>query len=805
MIKNYLLATLRNFQKHKLNSLINLLGLATGIMAFVLIMLYVNHELSYDQNHPDKERIYRLTEVIASEGFIENSSSCPFPFAPTLLMEFPNLLEDAVRFFDFQIPTVTITVGDSTQYNEQDFYFVDSTVFTMLDFPLKIGDPETALEQPNSVVLTEEMAEKYFGNENPIGKTLKYEQNIEFQVTGILDKRAPSHYQVNGLFSFSTTRQMMPNQNSNWVWNPNWTYLKFRENVDPQSLLSQTPDFIQRHAPEFIRDKITLGLQPITDIHLHSHLEFEMHPNSSRLYVLIFSIVALFVLAIACINFINLTTARASTRTKEIGVRQVVGASRNMLVQQFLTESVLTTLLAFLLGMLLLPLLLPWFSAKTGITLYTGMLFEPKFLLMMVGVVLFTGVVSGLYPAFYLSKMKLVNVMKSSAVKTGRGNVLMRRGLVIFQFAISIVLIISTFSAFRQLQYMLTKDEGYKTSDIMIVPMTRTQIPGRLKAFKTELLASSLVQSVTISNEKLGVNNNNHEFNYPGIPEGEWQYFPALMVDEDFVKTFEVPIIAGRDFDKDREREDSLSILINRSMSKYLGYADPADAINELFKSMSGQERIIGVIEDFSFKSFHHPVGPFVLDVERRGANSGRFLFFAKMVLINLKETSPAAIAHVENVWKKFVPNKPLAYTFLDDEIGHLYRAEQKMGFILTIFSGMAVFIACLGLFGLSSFMAAQRTKEIGIRKVLGASTGSLLKTVTQEYFYLIVIAILLAFPASWLINQRWLENFAFQVDFSLLPFVLSGILAITVALVTVMGIAMRVVRGDVVVALKEE
>ena len=805
MFKNYIKATLRNYQKHKLNSVINLLGLATGIMAFVLIMLYVNHELSYDQNHPGKDRLYRLTEVIKSEGFVENSSSCPFPMMPTLMLEYPNLLENAVRFFDFQIPNVTITVGDSTQYTEADFYFVDSTVFTMLDFPLKIGDPEKALEQPNSVVLTEEMAHKYFGNADPIGKSLKYEQNLTFQVTGILDKRAPSHFQVNGLFSFSTTRQLMPNQNSNWVWNPCWTYLKFRENVDPNALLSQMPAFIQKHTPEFIRDKVTLHLQPISDIHLDSHLEFEMHPNSSRLYVLIFSIVALFVLAIACINFINLTTARASTRTKEIGVRQVVGASRQMLVHQFLTESVMTTLLAFLFGMSLLPLLLPWFSAKTGISLSTAMLFEPKFLLMMGGVVLLTGVISGLYPAFYLSKLKLVNVMKSSAVKTGRGNILMRRSLVVFQFAISIVLIISTFSAFRQLQYMLTKDEGYKTSDMMIVPITRTPIPGRLKAFKTELLQNSNVQAVTISNEMLGINNNNHEFNYPGIPDGEWQYFPALMVDEDFVETFEVSIIAGRDYDKDREREDSLSILINRQMAKYLGYADPEEAINQPFRSMSGRERIIGVIDDFSFKSFHHPVGPFVVDIERRTPQGGSFFFFAKMVVINLKEASPAAISHVEQVWKKFVPNKPLAYTFLDDEIGHLYDAENKMGFILTIFSAMAVFIACLGLFGLSSFMAAQRTKEIGIRKVLGASTPSLLRTVSQEYFILIVIAILLAFPASWLINKKWLDNFAFQVDFSALPFALSGMMALTVALVTVMGIAMRAVKGDVVGALKEE
>jgi putative ABC transport system permease protein len=277
------------------------------------------------------------------------------------------------------------------------------------------------------------------------------------------------------------------------------------------------------------------------------------------------------------------------------------------------------------------------------------------------------------------------------------------------------------------------------------------------------------------------------------------------MVDEDFVETFEVPIIAGRDYDKDREREDSLSILINRSMAKYLGYLDPEEAINQPFRSMSGNERIIGVIEDFSFKSFHHPIGPFVVDVERRTPQGGSFFFFAKMLVINLKEASPAAIAHVEEVWKKFVPNKPLAYTFLDDEIGYLYEAEQKMGFILTIFSAMAVFIACLGLFGLSSFMAAQRTKEIGIRKVLGASTPSLLRTVSQEYFFLIVVAILLAFPASWLINQKWLDNFAFQVDFSAMPFILSGILALTVALLTVMGIAMRAVQGDVVRALKEE
>ncbi len=804
MFKNYIKATLRNYRKYKLNSLINLLGLATGITAFVLIMLYVNHELSHDQNHPDKDRLFRLTEVIKSEGFVENSSSCPFPVAPNLMQEFPNVLEEAVRFFDFQIPVITITVGDSTQFNEKNFYFVDSTVFRTLDFPLKVGDPKTALEKPNSVVITEEMATKYFGNENPIGKNLKYEQNLNFEVTGILDKRAPSHFHVNGLFSFSTLRQLLPGQN-NWVWNPCWTYLKFKENVQPDALLSQLPDFVQRHTPEFIRDKVTFHLQPITDIHLDSKLEFEMHANSSRLYVLIFTIVALFVLAIACINFINLTTARASTRTKEIGVRQVVGANRSMLVQQFLTESVMTTLFAFLIGMAFLPAMLPWFSAKTGIELSTEMLFQPKFLIMMAGGVLLTGLVAGLYPSFYLSKIKLVNVMKSSALKVGTGNRLMRQGLVIFQFAISIVLIVCTFAAFRQLQFMLSKNEGFKTENTLIIPVTRTQIPGRLEAFKQQLLKNANVQSVSITNEVLGVNNNNHEFNYPGIPAGEWQYFPALMVDEDFAETFEIPLLAGRDYDKNREREDSLSILINRSMAKFLGFADPNDAIGQSFRSMSGNERIIGVLEDFSFKSFHHPVGPFVIDVEHRTPQGGSFFFFAKMVAVNLKNTSAETMSHIQNVWKEFVPNKPLAYTFLDEEIEQLYKAEDKMGFILTIFSAMAVFIACLGLLGLSSFMAAQRTKEIGIRKVLGASSASLLRTVSQEYLYLILFAIFVAFPVSWFINNKWLENFAFQVDFSWLPFALSGIIAISVALLTVMGIAMKAVQQNPVVSLKEE
>ncbi|MEZ4960689.1 MAG: FtsX-like permease family protein [Saprospiraceae bacterium] len=802
MFQNYIKATFRNFRRHQLNTLINLLGLATGITAFVLIMLYVDHEMSYDKNHPARERLFRLTEEIKSEGFVENSSSCPFPTAPTLLNDYPDFIETAVRFFDFQIPEVTITIGDSTRYTERNFYFVDSTVFTMLDFPLKVGDPKTALNQPNTVVLTEGYAKKYFGDENPIGKTLKYEQNLNFQVTGILDERAPSHFDVNGLFSFVTTLQMMPNQHKNWVWNPCWTYIKLREHVKPETLLAQLPDFTQKHSPDFIKDKVTYHVQPIGNIHLDSHLEFEMHPNSNRLYVVIFSIVAFFVLAIACINFVNLTTARAATRTKEIGVRQVVGATRQMLVRQFLSESVVTTLIAFAVGLAILPVLLPWFAAKTGIDLSTALLFQPRFLGMMLLAVIITGILSGLYPAFYLSNIKVVDVMKSSSMKAGRTAKLLRQGLVVFQFAISIVLIISTFAAFRQLHYMLTKDEGYKTANMMLIPISRTQIPGKLEAFKEELLKNHKVQGVSVMNEVLGVNNNNHEFNYPGIPIGQWQYFPALMVDEDFVKTFDIKLLAGRDYDKHRDREDSMSIIVNRSMSKYLGFADPQEAIGQRFNSMSGQEQIIGVVEDFSFKSFHHPVGPFVLDMESK---AGNFFFFAKVVAVNLSDTSPDVLRHVEDTWKQFVPNKPLAYSFLDEEISHLYTAEQKMGFILTIFSALAVFIACLGLFGLSSFMAAQRTREIGIRKVLGAHTGNLLQTITREYFYLMLIAIALAFPISWMVNRQWLENFAFQVDFSVLPFVLAGIISLLVALLTVMGIAWKAAQGNPVVALKGE
>ena len=805
MLKNYFISTLRNFGKHKLNTIINLLGLATGIMAFVLIMLYVDHELSYDKNHPNGDRIYRLTEVMKSEGFTENSSSCPFPVAPAILQEFPNVVEDAVRFFDFQIPVVTITVGDSTRYSERGYYFVDSTVFDMLDFPLDIGNPKEALNKPNTVVLTDEFAKKYFGNENPIGKKIKYEQGLEFEVTGILGKRAPSHFDVNGLFSFVTLAQVMPNANQNWVWNPNWTYLKFHENVKPQSLLSQLPDFTQKNMPEFVRDKVTWHLQPISDIHLKSHLEFEMHPNSSQLYVLIFSLAALFVLAIACINFVNLTTARASTRTKEIGVRQVVGATRQMLMRQFLTESMLTVFIAFLLGILVLPLLFPWFSANTGIDLSTSLLFQPRFLVLMAGAMLLTGFLSGLYPAFFLSKIKLVNAMKSSVVKVGGAGKWMRKGLVVFQFAISIILIISTFATIRQLNYMLTKDEGFQTENMLLLPISRTPISGQLEAFKTELTKNSKIESVTVLNEVIGVNNNNHEFNYPGIPEGEWQYFPALMVDEEFSKTFNVPIIAGRDYDKERGREDSLSILINRSMSKYLGFANPQDAIGTSLHSMSGNERVVGVLEDFSFKSFHHPVGPFIIDIERRTPQGGSFFFFAKMAAVRLNDTSPDAIRHIENTWKKFVPNKPLNYTFLDEEITELYTAESKMGFILTLFSVLAVFIACLGLFGLSSFMAAQKTKEIGIRKVLGASSGSIMGSMTKEYVYLLLAAILLAYPVSFLINQKWLENFAFTVDFSLSPFIISGIVALFVAMLTVSGIALRAAQQNPVTSLRSE
>ncbi|WP_420581377.1 ABC transporter permease [Reichenbachiella sp.] len=801
MLTDYIKVTLRSLAKNKLISSINILGLAISLSAFIFITLYIKKELSYDTGHPNSDRMYRVAEIIKSDNFTENSSSCPPNTGKYMLKEFPDDIEYMVRFFDFQNPIVTIQLENQGLYNEKYVYFTDSSVFDMMDFELIQGNKETALTAPNTTVISESLAKKYWGDEDPMGKKItRVGFQNQFEITGVYRQNSVSHIKTSMLHSFATVDGFQFLQR-NWVWNPAWTYITLKENVSPKNFEAKLPEFIDKFYDERAKDGTSHYLIPIEDVHLKSHLEFEMAPNSDIKYIYIFASCAVFLLIIAMVNFVNLSTSYSLLRGKEIGVRKVTGATKSQLILQFLAESIFIAFIAYIFALVISFASISFLEPTLEIGV--GELFNLKMLSIMTGIVFLIGFLSGVYPAFFISSFDPLVVFKGKMISQGSGKVL-RKVLVIAQFTIAIVLIIFTYVTYNQLSMMNNKDYGFDADKIMVLDVANTRIGQTYDAFRTQLMSNVAVENVTVMSDILAVNNNNHEFNHEGMTAGEWNYYPALIVDEEFVSSLGMEIIAGRDYSVSYAREDSLSMIVNKSMVKTLGYANPQDAIGKRMVTRNGNEKIVGVVEDFNYKSLHSPIGPFALDVRRnRQNNNGNF--FTRHIAIRLNNTDKATLAHLEEVWKKNVNNVPFTYKMLDDELRKLYQEENNMGSILGTFAVLTVIIACLGLFALASFLAQQKMKEIGIRKVLGANFLKLFYVGYKEQFILIVVAFASAIPLSYYFVEGWLDDFAYRINIGVVPYILAGFLAIVISSITVLSNFYKVIVSNPSEVLRDE
>lgn len=802
MFWNYFLAAVRSFKRNALTSWLNVIGLALSLAACLVIFLYIKRELSYDTGHRDAERIYRLRQTIDSGGHIERSSSCPFPALPALYQDNSHLIASYVRIFDFQLPVKSFKLEDGQLFNERHVYYADSNLFTFWDIPLLQGDPERVLDRPFTIVISERLAHKYFEDRDPVGEVilLAGQDQLRCEITGVMGKGGPSHFAPEAVISISTIRTIAPNLHKNWVWNPAWSYIKLAEGVQPAGLEARFPDFIQKYYPDFTKNMNSHQLQPIADIHLKSDLEFEMSANSDMRYIYIFTTCGILLLLIACINFINLCTVSLSSRTREVGIRKVVGASRWQLVMQILTESVATSLFAALLAIAIIIAGQPLLNRYLELNIDLNSWLNPSMLIAIFAGVVIIGLLSGLYPAIRFSEASVIGVLRANT-QHGRPRNWFRKALVVVQFSIASLLIVFTLVSKRQLDFIRDKDKGYNTENILILDIMTTPIPGRIDAFKTALKQHKDIRHATIMNDLLGIGNNNHEFNHEGMPPGEWKYFPALCVDEEFISTFGIDLVAGRDYDTLRGREDSLSLVINSSMAGVLGYT-PETAVGKRLYSMTGKEQIIGVTDDFHFKSLHHPVGPFVLDIAER---PGHFFMFCKHMAVKVDRLSPEVLAHMESVWKEFVQNKPFEYAVLDEEIKKLYGGEDRLSRLLGIFSILSVLIACMGLFALTWFIARIKTREIAIRKTMGAGMPHLVAVATREQLLTVMISFCLGFPlAFWVIN-RWLQSFAFRVDQGVGPYLVSALSALAIAFFTMVFIALRTAQRNPAMVLKTE
>ena len=803
MFKNYFTVTYRNFIRQKTYSVLNISGLVVGLTCFILIFFYIQDELSYDRFHTKSDRIYRVLEHFESEGVGEHSASLPFPTGPALVDDFPGQVEQAVRLFNFQSPTLALANRTADKaFNESRIFFADSTFLEVFDFELLNGNRESALEHPNSLLITPSMAQKYFGDEDPIGKTLEFQGDQQLEVTGILeDAPTNAHFQYDFIISFSSLRHWYGGAYpGSWYWNPCWTYVLLDQHTDPGQIEAGFPAFIDEYFPEFIKSDITIELQPLQDIHLHSKLDYEIQANSDIKTIYIFGAIALLVLFIAAINFINLSTARATKRAKEVGVRKTLGSRKSQLVTQFVFESVLMTVLAVGIAFLIVALIIPIFNVLVEKSIGFEQLLDPRFLAGALLLSLAVGLFSGFYPAFVLSSFNTVAVLKNGPLKAKGLN--FRRVLVTAQFAISIFLIAGTLVALDQFQLLQDQDVGFDQDHVLMIPVIRSPMGQHYEYFREQALQSPHIVSVTGVEEIIGAKHQVGNYRFEGMERSK--PFPRFFVLHDFVETMDIEMAAGRDYTRAFITDDSLACVVNESLVKAMGWGSAEDAIDKKFYFRNElQGKVVGVVKDYNFVSKHHPIGPLVLDLNTRPQAFNLFIKYlaVKVDNQNLKQ----AMADLKSAWTTTLPDRPFDAFFLEDRLDDSYKSEQKLSKITIIFSILAIGVACLGLFGLVTFSVERRTKEIGLRKVLGIKNSQILTLLSKEFIYLILIAFALSIPASYLLLDTWLNEFAYRVSLKAWPFLIAGFITLTVSMVTILYHAIKASLINPVDTLKYE
>ncbi|MBC7948858.1 MAG: ABC transporter permease [Chitinophagaceae bacterium] len=807
MIFNYLKIAVRNLLKYKFISFNNLFGLTVGLACCLLILTYIIHELSYEKYHDKADRIYRVTRLFKNGETGVTSlhlNTVSPPFGPLLVNDFKEI-EKLTR--TLQNNTVPFRYEDKI-FNELNSYWADSNFFHFFKVDVVKGNPSRALTDPYSVMLEESIARKYFGTADPVDKVIRMNNQFDFKVTGTY-KAFPTntHFHPELMLSFSTLRDTAiygeERLRTNWGNNSFFTYAMLTPGYDAKKLEAQFPAFIDRHMPKgshFKPSKTTeLFLQRLTDIHLRSHLDSEAEQNGDIKRVYIFSAIALFILLIACINYMNLSTARSALRAREIGVRKVVGAERKSIILQFLTESVFVCWLAIILAFVTTWLVIPLLNQISGASLSIDVLLRWQVMVPLIIIPFIVGILSGLYPAIFMSSFQPIMVLKG-LFRAGGGNISFRKVLVTAQFAISIILIVSTAVVFKQMRFMQNKELGFDREHIVTLPYT-SALNDQYDAFRTALLQESALKDVGRSSriptgrllDAMGSQMKNGDTLAPANVDIKY-----VAADHDFTSTYGIKMVAGRPFSRDFSLDTS-AFLINESAASILGFKRPEDAVGKDFGYGNRRGKLIGVFHDFHFESLHQKIVPLVLLVPRSANNFGNIS--VKIAGSNLT----GALAHIEKTWHKFLPEVPYQYTFMDDNFTRLYEAEQREKNIFTIFAFIAIFIACLGLLGLSAFTISQRVKEIGIRKVLGADVSTIVTLLSKDFMKLVIISAIIAFPVAWWAMNSWLQDFAYRISIPWWIFLLAGIVAALIALATISFQAVRAALANPVKSLRTE
>jgi len=796
LFKNYLKITLRNITKGKFYSLINITGLVTGLTAFILIALYVQNQYSYDSFNKKADRIYRVNKInTPSLGTEERHAISSGMMGPAMVKDYPEV-EQSIRVLPWF--SDLLFKRDNKEFKISDVVFADSNFFNVFDYKLLEGDSRNALVNPMSVILSKKVAKLFFGKDDPVGKIIYDSDKVPFKVTGVIENTPDnSHLRYNILISWSTTvrgdegwRMLWAN---NWITQVDYTYLLLKPNANYKELEKKFSSLIKQHLPTKA-DQYKLYLQPLDDIYLGSSaLLFTRgtrQGNGSYVKILLFA--AILILLIASFNFMNLTSARALKKAKEVGVRKTFGAQKLQIIKQFLFESLLITTLATLLSVLFVEVLLPVFNNLAGIKLSIN--YQQLFLFIIL-LTLVVGIFSGIYPAILLSRFNSIRVLKGVGIK-GRNKNISRKIFVGVQFVISAFLITSTIIIFSQMNYVQNKNLGFNPDQVITLETGGTSFSNKLEAFKNELLKNQSIKSATVSNSVPGQN----MMSYQILPEGkadnvEYISSTIRVADANFAKTYELELSSGRYFSDKFPTDKTNGIVINRTLADQLEWKNPVGKRLDI-KGEVNSGKVIGVVKDFHMNSLHHKIGPIV------------FYFSPKARTTSIKVKSAnisSTINYIKKTWAKFDPEYSFEYKFLDKSFEHLYQSDLKMMNILGIFSGFAIFVACLGLLGLIAYSSERRKKEIGIRKVLGANSRGIILLLSKEYLLIISISTLLSWPATYYLMNNWLKDFAYRIGLNAWMFLLAGIISLVIAFFTMLYQALKVTNSNPVEALRYE
>jgi len=770
MFKNLVKTAVRHIMKHPGYSFLNVLGLTLGITSALFLLIYVADEVSYDRYHEKADRIYRVSSKITEPDDQFTWVVAQIPFGPKVIEDYPEV-EAYVRLIN--MPRALYKHEDK-EFIEENFFYADSALFDIFTYKVLRGDARSALLEPNKIALTETVAARYFGEDDPVGKTLTA-GNATYEVTGVIeDVPSNSHFRFEALAS----RSNLPEQIGSWGNFGVFTYLLFPEGLDVEAFEDKMQGMYAAYMePIFGPINITIEyiLEPIKEIHLYSTNAGEPEPTGSITYVYIFSIVALFLVLIAAMNYMNLATARSSGRAREVGLRKVVGSRRGPLVWQFLSESVIFTIIGLIISIILLMALLPRFNLLAGKSFDLNVLYSPVLLVSLVAVVLLVGLVGGSYPAFFLSRFSPVTVLKGE-ITQGTAGSLFRKILVVIQFTISVIMIVCTLVVFRQLNYLKSMDQGFDQENVLGLELSRSMI-SKYPVLKQALLENPNVIYVGSTDTPVGEGSGKLLFDVETDQGMSPRGINFAIVDHDFVEALGINIVQGREFQEDMPSDTLAGVVVNETFVKRMGWSDPIGKRVEAGDENTLRARVVGVMQDYHQTGMYNEIESLLLAYQTRNNN-----VYVKISEDNVEQ----ALNYIESSWKEVFPDQPYSYSFLTERFNGQFEADEKRGLIFTLFTILAILIACLGLFGLASYTVEQRTREIGIRKVFGASESTIIKLVTKDFIILSLISIVLAFPVAYYFMSNWLENYVYRTNLGVLLFIIAGLLTLVITFATI-------------------